>query len=188
MKKHGVVLLRALLALMLSAAMASASWAAAPVLDKPEALTIQTAKNTMDETVLRTVFPVSPEIRAFKRQAALETGAPNLVIEYDMRLDGGKWFMDRKPGQEREESLQAHYLNVLRNGFLAYNPGEGMSEADEYVCDFEAFMFELDKWDLENHVYACRYRFVYEQYLPGRDGPSYKERVTPWSDEAQIGK
>ena len=84
MKKHGVVKLCALFAftfvLMLSAASTGGAWAAMPVLEKPEALVIQTAKNTTDETILRTVFPVSPEIRAFKRQTAQEPGAQNLLF------------------------------------------------------------------------------------------------------------
>jgi hypothetical protein len=178
-----------LLSVFFAASASIGAFAATPVMDKPEKPVITTGTNTMDETVIHVIFDLPPEITAFEVEAAGQTGAPNLIVEYDMRVDGGKWFMDREDGVEREAGLQEYYITTLKNNFLAYDYSESIRKGAKKIdCDFEGFMFWFDGWDLENHLYSFRYRFVYEQLLP-RQGkkPGYSERVTEWSDEATIG-
>jgi hypothetical protein len=178
-------------ALVLGMFVTAAATAAAPFMGKPAKPFIEIGKNTMGEAVLNVIFAVPPEIAAFEEEAAGQTGAPNLVIEYDVRVDGGKWLMDRKTGAEREAGLQAYYIGTLKNNFLAYDFSQRIIEGAKKIdSGFESWMFGFgDEWDLKNHSYSFRYRFVYEQLLPDHGGkPGYKERATEWSDEASAGK
>jgi hypothetical protein len=174
--------------LCLAVLFAAAAFAAQPALDRPSGPEIRAGKNTMDETTLIVSLPVPQSIRDFAAEAETQSGAPNLLIEFDTRTDGGRWFMDRDSEQRRENSLQGTLLEGRKYRFMVYDPGADLKNMTEYVSEFEAFMFELDEWDLKNHSYSFRYRYVYEQLLPGPGGPSYEERSSPWSDEAAIGK
>jgi hypothetical protein len=179
-----------LLFVFFAASASVGAFAATPLMERPAKPVITTGTNTMDETVIHVIFDVPPEITAFEVEAAGQTGAPNLVVEYDVRVDGGKWLMDREVGVEREAGLLTYYMTTLKNNFLAYDYSESIRKGARKIdCAFEPWMFGFgDEWDFKKHSYSFRYRYVYEQLLPnhGRK-PGYFERVTEWSDETAIG-
>ena len=165
-----------------------AAFAAQPVLDKPAAPELHTGKNSMDETVLIVSFPVPQSIRAFLAQSEKQPGAPKLLIEFDTRMDGEKWFLDRVAGGSRERPLQEELLEQFKYRFLVYAPGADFKKRTQYESEFEAFMFGYKSWDLSKNFYSFRYRYVYEQRLPGNKGPVWEDRTSLWSDEATAGK
>ena len=166
-------------------ALCGAAFAAMPVLDKPAAPELYTGKNTMDETVIIVRFPVPQSIRDFVAQSETQPGAPSLLIEFDTRMDGGAWFLDREAGGSRKTPLQEELLEQFKYRFLVYGRGAELKNKTKYESEFEAFMFGYESWDLDKHSHSFRYRYVYEQLLPG---PVWEDRTSPWSDEATAGK
>ena len=173
---------------LVSIFLCGAAFAAQPVPDKPAAPELYPGKNYMDETVLIVSFPVPQSIRAFLAQSEKQPGAPKLLIEFDTRMDGEKWFLDRVAGGSRERPLQEELLEQFKYRFLVYAPGADFKKRTQYESEFEAFMFGYKSWDLSKHSYSFRYRYVYEQLLPGNKGPVWEDRTSPWSDEATAGK
>ena len=169
-------------------ALCGAAFAAQPVLDKPAAPDLYLSKDDFGETVITVSFPVPQRIRNFQKQAETQPGAPNLLIEFDTRMDGGKWFLDRESGGPRKAPLQEELLNRFKYRFLVYRPGAELVSMTKYESAFEAFMFEHESWDLDNHSASFRYRYVYEQMLPSGDEPAWEDRASPWSDEVSVGK
>ena len=164
-----------------------AAFAAQPVLDKPAPMSFTLENDSLDEVdaVIILRFPVPQSIRNYAAQAEKEAGAPNLLIEFDTRMDGGKWFLDRKAGGRKKSPLQEELLDQFKYRFLVYDPDAESMNVAQYESEFEAFMFEYDSWDWDNHSHSFRYRYVYEQVLPG---PVWVDRASPWSDEITVGK
>ena len=165
-----------------------AAFAAQPVLDKPAAPSLDPRKDTIGETVITVSFPVPQSIRGFQADSDKPGAMPNLLIEFDVRLDGGEWFLDREAGGPRKAPLQEELLNQRKYGFLVYSLGAELKSMTKYESEFEAFMFGHEPWNLDNRSVSFRYRYVYEQMLPGGDGPVWEDRVSPWSDEVSVGK
>ena len=164
-----------------------AAFAAQPVLDKPAAPDIYLSESHFGETVITVTFPVPQSIRDFKAQSE-KPGAPSLLIEFDTRMDEAEWFLDRVSGGERKAPLQEELLNQFKYRFLVYSPGAELINMTKYESEFEAFMFGLESWDLDNRSVSFRYRYVYEQMLPSAGGPVWEDRASPWSDEVSVGK
>ena len=162
--------------------------AAQPVLDKPAAPSLAALINAMDETVIIVSFPVPQSIRDFKEEVETQPGAPNILIEFDTRMDDGEWFFNREAGNTRKVPLQEELLNQFKYRFLVYDPGENLKNMPKYESEFEAFMFGFEPWNLVKHSVSFRYRYVYEQLISGGDEPVWQDRVSPWSDEVSVGK
>ena len=177
-------------ALFLSAlaclAIYGAAFAADPVLDKPAAPELAVSANNFDETVITVSFPTPQSIRDFKAEAETRPGAPDLLVEFDARIDGGEWFLDRVSGGPRKAPLQEELYFKYR--FMVYRTGAEFAGTTKYEIEFEAFMFEHEPWDLDKHSVSFRYRYVYEQTRPGGDGPIWEDIASPWSDEVSVGK
>jgi len=183
-KTFGSIFLLALVFL----ALCLTAFAAQPVLDKPAAPALAAQVNAMDETVIIISFPVPQSIRNFKAEVENQPGAPNVLIEFDTRMDGGEWFFDRKAGGERKSPLQEELLNQFKYRFLVYDPGASLKDMPKYESEFEAFMFGFEPWNLDKHSVSFRYRYVYEQLVSGGDGPVWQDTASPWSDEVSVGK
>jgi hypothetical protein len=81
--------------------------------------------------------------------------------------------------------LQVYFLEGFKYRFLAYDVTDDVKNGmKEYDSAFESFMFGLTElWDLKNHSYSFRCRFVFER----QSGNRYEESSSPWSDEVSIG-
>ena len=153
-----------------------------PSLGKPARPRISAYKNTMDELCLLLKCPVPSDVRDLASRVDAK-GGEALLAEFDVRTDRGAWFADRQPGEFRDGSLQSVLLKGFKYRFTAYDVTDSLKDGMKvYESGFEPFMFELDSWNLENHAYSFRFRYVYE--YPGDGG--YREVVSPWSDEVSI--